>query len=804
MRKLLKRAAALALAVLMIVPTLAGCKNTGKKLTTPLVVGYSAFSQKFSPFFAKTSYDQDVASMVSISLMTTDRSGATIYNAIKGETTEYNGTKYTYTGPADIAVNFDKDANVTTYTIKMRDDLKFSDGEKVTADDIIFTYYVLADPTYDGSSTLYSTPIIGMQNYRTQTSDEVYAKYQDMGKKILAAGEDHAWSSSDAWTEEQQKGFWEIVDAQWSADLQAIVDTCVSDYASAASDLGFDPEKLEDAGYAVAFGMAGWGFAVMSEDGKTLTGASGKTWDIAGGTYPTIEDYLAEVKTVYPGGVVDYVAAGESPDSVDIPTNSVDTFISTYGPKDESMNGAGVPNISGIKKTGDYSVEVKTTGYDASAIYQICGITVAPMHYYGDKAKYDYDNNKFGFVCGVFSPVIVKTTVPMGAGAYKFVKYENKTVYFEANDNFYKGAPKIQNIQFKETADSDKVPGVYNGTIDVSDPAGSTQTMKEIQGYNSNGEVTGDTITTSMVDFLGYGYIGINANTVNVGGDPASEASKNLRKAFMTVLAVYRDVSIDSYYGELADVINYPISSTSWAAPQKSDDGYRLAYSVDAKGNDIYTSDMNADAKYDAALKAALTFFEAAGYTVSDGKVTAAPAGAKMEYEIIIGADGEGNHPSFGILTNAKAALEKIGITLTINDPADSNIMWDKIEAGTQEMWVAAWGATIDPDMYQVYHSSNIVGKGGTDSNSYAIADADLDAKIMDARTSDDQSYRKSVYKECLNIIMDWGVELPVYQRKNFVIFSTSRVNVDTLPKDITTYYGWMSEIETLENYEAK
>jgi len=802
MRKLLKRAAALVLAGLMLVPAMAGCKSTSKKLNTPLVVGYSPFSQKFSPFFAKTSYDQDVANMVGLNLMTTDRSGGTIYKAIKGETTEYNGTKYTYTGPADIAVKFDKDKNVTTYTIQMRDDLKFSDGQKVTADDIIFTYYVLADPTYDGSSTLYSTPVIGMQNYRTQTSDEVYAKYKDLGEKILTAGADHKWASSDGWTEEQQKGFWDIVDTQWKADLQSIVDTCVAKYASQAGDMGFEASKLTDAGYAVAFGIAAWGFGEF-KDG-TLTGISGKTWDIKGGTYPTIDDYLAEAKAKYNNSVTDYVAAGESPDSTDIGANAVESFVSTYGPKDASMNGAGVPNITGIKKTGDYSVEVQTTGYDASAIYQICGVTVAPLHYYGDRAQYDYANNKFGIKFGDLSGVKAKTTTPVGAGAYKFVKYENKTVYFEANDNYYKGAPKIQNIQFKETADSDKVPGVYNGTIDISDPAGSTQTMKEIQGYNANKEVTGDTITTNMVDFLGYGYLGINANTVKVGDDPASDASRDLRKAIMTVLAVYRDVSIDSYYGDLADVINYPISSTSWAAPQKSDDGYRLAYSVDAKGNDIYTSDMNADTKYAAALKASLTFFEAAGYTVSGDKVTAAPAGAKMDYEVIIPGDGEGNHPSFGILTNAKAAFEKIGITLTINDPADPNQLWDKVEAGTQELWCAAWGATIDPDMYQVYYSGNIVGKGGTDSNSYAIADKDLDKKIMDARTSDDQAYRKSVYKDCLNIILDWGVELPIYQRKNFIISSTKRVNVGTLPKDITTYYGWMSEIQNLENYEAK
>ena len=802
MRKLLKRAVALSLAALLLVPGLAACKNSGSKLTTPLVVGYSPFSQKFSPFFAKTSYDQDVADMVGISMMTTDRSGGIVYKAIEGEEIEYNGTKYKYTGPADIAVNFDKDANETTYSIKLREDMKFSDGEKVTADDVIFTYYVLSDPTYDGSSTLYSTPIQGMQNYRTQTSDEVYAKYKELGEKILAAGADHKWASSDAWTEEQQKGFWEIVDTLWLADVQSIVDTCVSNYSSQAADAGFDAEKLTDKNYAVAFGMAMWNFGKLADG--TLTSASGKTWDIAGGTYPTIDDFFAEAKQLYVNNVLDYVAAGESPESVDLGGNSVETFVSTFGPKDSSMNGAGVPTITGIKKTGDYSVEVKTTGYDASAVYQICGITITPMHYYGDKSLYNYDENKFGFTYGDLANVKSKTTTPMGAGAYKFVKYENKTVYFEANANYYKGAPKILNVQFKETADADKVPGLYNSTIDISDPAGSSQTLDEIKGYNSNKEVTGDTVTTNMVDFLGYGYIGINANTVKVGDDGSSDASKNLRKAFMTVLSVYRDISIDSYYADLADVINYPISSTSWAAPQKSDDGYRIAYSVDAKGNDIYTSDMNADAKYEAALKAALTFFEAAGYTVADGKVTAAPAGAKMDYEIIIPADGAGNHPSFGILSSAKSALEKIGITLTINDPADSNQLWDKVEAGTQEMWVAAWGATIDPDMYQVYYSGNIVGKGGTDSNSYSIADKDLDEKIMDARSSDDQSYRKSVYKDCLNIILDWGVELPVYQRKNFVIFSTKRVNVDTIPKDITTYYGWIREIQNLENVSAK
>ena len=90
-----------------------------------------------------------------------------------------------------------------------------------------------------------------------------------------------------------------------------------------------------------------------------------------------------------------------------------------------------------------------------------------------------------------------------------------------------------------------------------------------------------------------------------------------------------------------------------------------------------------------------------------------------MSYEIIIGADGSGDHPSFAILTDAKAALESIGFTLEINDVTDSNIMWDALNAGTAEMWAAAWQATIDPDMYQTYHSESVKSNYYTGSGYY-------------------------------------------------------------------------------------
>jgi peptide/nickel transport system substrate-binding protein len=67
------------------------------------------------------------------------------------------------------------------------------------------------------------------------------------------------------------------------------------------------------------------------------------------------------------------------------------------------------------------------------------------------------------------------------------------------------------------------------------------------------------------------------------------------------------------------------------------------------------------------------------------------------------------------------------------------------------------------------------------------------------ARQSMDQTFRKTLYKECLDIVADWAVEIPMYQRQNAVIFSTRRVNMDTVTPDITPFWSWANDIEKLE-----
>ena len=707
-----------------------------------IVIAETGFEGKFSPFFAASAPDQAAHALTQAVLLNADRRGEIIMHGIEGETRSYNGTDYTYYGLADCEVTENDDGTVT-YAITLRDDVTFSDGTPMTIDDVIFNMYVYMDPTYDGSATFYSVPIVGIDEYRGGMDTRMNV--------ILAAGPD-GYEANDLYTEEQYNTFWAAFQTAGEKFAQSIADYVMENYGAAdfAAAVAMWGYEANDAAELWSKIVETYGYD-LSDDGINKEVATTSITDfLAEEIGDTWNDYIVGVKT------------GESAD-----------------------------HVEGIVKTGDYSMTLTTSELSTTAIYQL-QMEIAPMHYYGDASLYDYDNNSFGFPKGDLSLVRAKTSTPMGAGPYIFKEYSDGVFYTDANPNYFLGAPKNGHINMKETQEADKITGIQSGALDISDPSYSLEVRNQIADINGADGDDGAIITTRLMDYRGYGYVALAAGNVKVGDDPASQESRDLRKAIMTVLSAYRDEGIDSYYGETASVINYPISNTSWAAPQVTDDGYQIAYSTDVEGNAIYTADMSTEDKYAAALNAALGYFEAAGYTVENGKVTAAPEGAAMEYTVNIGGSGNGDHPTFQVLTNAAAALKTIGFNLIVNDMANASDLFASYKSGEAEGWVAAWQSTNDPDMYQLFHS-----QGST--NYYEINDADLDELIIAARQTTDQEARKAMYKEAMEIILDWGVELPVYQRSEASIFSSERIVVDSIPKDMTPYWTYLSEIEQIQ-----
>ena len=190
-----------------------------------------------------------------------------------------------------------------------------------------------------------------------------------------------------------------------------------------------------------------------------------------------------------------------------------------------------------------------------------------------------------------------------------------------------------------------------------------------------------------------------------------------------------------------------------------------------------------------AVRRACAGFFEAAGYTVEEGKVVSAPEGGSMSFNAIIAADGTGNHPSYYALEAASILLGEIGITLTITDTADASQMWTVLNSGSHQIWAAVWETGVQPRLSTMYSEDNL----------YGISNEEFDECIRISASSKDNEELKTAYTSCLNIIFGNAIEIPVYQRSDCVLFSALRVNCDTLPKDMTGYYSWVDEVHLIE-----
>ncbi|MDO4749440.1 MAG: ABC transporter substrate-binding protein [Eubacteriales bacterium] len=798
------------LAVLLCFAMLAGCEFTLTKQTptpapeptdttapspepeeTPaprdeaLRVAVDVVSGRFSPFTAETAGDLSVVEMTQLPLLTVARGGEAVLQGIEGETIAYEGTDYTYTGPANIEIQPNYDGT-TTLRIRLRDDLRFSDGTPVTADDLLFTYYVLLDPDYVGANSLRDSAIAGLRDYSTGTPAALYDRYAALFDSVYNDGD---YADSDYAAEVEN-----AIREAWIDSIRGIVDYCAVNYMNyAEAYTGYTSEEIrEHEGLRVMFGMYMWNFANFDEAGNLVGAVSGTTWDLSE-SFPTIEDFYSECLTAYAGDPVSYwnIELGEGTDVV---TSAKNRLISEWAAKDPYYTGQ-VTTVSGLVRTDDYSVELTVSEFSASDIFKYCDVYIAPMHFYGDPDLYDYEAGSFGFPAGEVGTVTGLNDA-MGAGPYCVTEYAGGQVSFTANEYYWKGVPKTTTIRFMETEEEEKLDTVLNGELDLALVEGSPEAFAAVREGNSNGELAGEVVAAWPQDFAGYGYIGINADSVNVGGDPDSEASKNLRRALMTIMSACREKVLTETWGEAAYMINAPICASSWAAPEETAE----AFSIAIDGTTILEEGQTAEQRLEAAVTAAKAYFRAAGYVWDEVRwyFTDAPTGAKLKYKVLIQGGGEGDHPCYAILEETAGILAGMGLGLEIVDLDDSRELLSRVAAGTQEIWVAAWEYSADPDLYWNYSGDCIPFRGGEGSNYYAINDAALNAKLVEARKETDRTRRAALYEECMKLAAGWACELPTYQRLDLLCVGAERVDASTIVKDPSPWWSWMQEIHNI------
>ncbi len=449
-----------------------------------------------------------------------------------------------------------------------------------------------------------------------------------------------------------------------------------------------------------------------------------------------------------------------------------------------------------VKNEGEYDVlQITINGVDPKAVWNFA-FAVAPQHYYSPNQTVDITKNRFGVEYGSFDFMKneIQSTrnvkVPLGAGAYQATNannesnvdlttgfYSNNVVYFKRNENFHTVGnmenAKIEKVRYQVVSASNALNALESGSVHYISPQYTPYNMEQLQKLADKG------IVNMSTDQLGYGYIGINAGKVE---------DLELRKAIMA--AMNTALGKQYYVTGTAETIYWPMSLVSWAYPKDGNKPDR------DNGKEYIAINFNRD----EAITMIKDYMAAVGAVAGDSrlKLTFTIAGANVD-----------DHPCYSIFMEAQSILNECGWDISV--VPDTQAL-TKLSTGSLTVWAAAWGSTIDPDMYQVYHkdstATSTLAWGYREilanQSKYEEENQILNklSEVIDAaRETNDENVRKELYKEAMGYVLDLAVELPVYQRDVLYAYNSKVIDSDSIPSEneLNPYSSPLDRIWELE-----
>ena len=838
--------------ILMVVAMLAGlvlplvaCNSTSS--TDALVIMTDALDGLFNPFYSTTAPDATIVSMTQIGMLTT--------GYVNEEATVAFGDDEAV-AVKDMAYAYDSNTDKTTYTFVIKNGIQFSDGHPLTIEDVLFNIYVYLDPVYAGSSTMYSTDIVGLADYRTQTqgsddsdTDEVIAEqaqarannrirelinlfrqvgqlpsgtYEASDAQMREAINDHSLSSG--YIEAISNDPSEVTNANLLADyertLSEFKEELGRDYESAKESFTEEPYKSTGEFDEITSFMYAEGFVNVEYVKDPVTNKP---------KYDQIEKVTRQYSTDVvkdKESAINYVYNAKTTTGLDeilLYWGTGNTLSAEYTAQAkqvillEKITGDQllVPSISGIVSVGHHTNETQVTvndntyqvahehnekdgtplnkdeydvlritinGVDPKAIWNFA-FSVAPQHYYsaanyGDKPhSVDIANHNYGVDYASFSfhTNVIQSQknirVPMGAGAYVATDannnsnpegnafYRDNVVYFKRNNGFMMGQPNIEKVRYQVVSATNALNVLETGAVHFVTPQFTPNNITKINSLKEKG------IESTSTDQLGYGYIGINAGKVK---------NINLRKAIM--YAMDTSLAINYYSTGTAKNIYWPMSTVSWAYPKQGN-------VLDQDNGRTYASGYLGDEAAKQAIQQCMT---AANVTEGD---------SQLKLKFTIAGSSLTDHPTYATFQKAATILNECGWNVEV--VADTQAL-TKLSTGALAVWAAAWGTTIDPDMYQVYHKNStatsvlawgyneILNQDGYDTEKDILNK--LSEVIDDARGTDNRKDRSDYYKVAMGYVLDLAIELPVYQRKVLYAYNAEVIDASSLPETINPY----------------
>ena len=710
----------------------------------------------FNPFFSTSAPDGTIVSMTQIGMLGSKYVDGKVEVA-------YGDDECVVTKDFDDD-HYDPDTDTTTYYFVLKNGIKFSDGHPLTMEDVLFNYYVYLDPVYTGSNTLYSTDIVGLDEYRTQTigsgsgdtddlitsqaSDRAASRidellnlynplrkasptkevsYEEMKAAILASTVSSGYKSAISNNPSEVTSENLLEDYEYT--LKLFKEELGTDYISAQESFHDEPYKshpeFQDEIFCFMF-TEGY---VKVDYAKTAEGKPDRT---------KIETLTPE----YPSTITTKDAAIEYifNDKISRELDIILTFWATAGKLTSEYTakakevilhenaaadgGLAVKNISGIVSLGHTdlagtTITINNTEYKIASGHNADGTVTNPDEYdilaitingVDPKAKWNF-------------ALSIAPQHYYGEGSTVGMDIANDQfgVEFASFDFMSKIIQSPRNVKLPMGAGSYKVTDANNN----DNPGENNFYVNNIVYFKANNyfETTGANISNAKIDKVRYQVVSSNNAIGALENGTVHYVSPALTNENYTKLM---EMSSDGYKMLSTDQLGYGYIGVN--ASKVNDQNLRKAimcamntslalnFYRSGTAEQIFWpmskvswayptgSDANDNGK-DYPMIGAWDESIARENIKKYMELAGVSAGdSKLRLTFTIAGSTLQDHPTYLVFRDAQELLDSMGWEIkVVCDPQALT----KISTGSLAVWAAAWSSALDPDMYQVYHKDS-------------------------------------------------------------------------------------------------
>jgi peptide/nickel transport system substrate-binding protein len=300
---------------------------------------------------------------------------------------------------------------------------------------------------------------------------------------------------------------------------------------------------------------------------------------------------------------------------------------------------------------------------------------------------------------------------PIGTGPYRFVEWlPGEKIVLERNEDYFEGAPYIKRIVYRI------IPDLTTMFLELQSGGLDYMGLTPLQyARQTTAPAFARRFNRFRYPAFAYTYLGYNLHR------PLFQ-DKTVRQALS--YAINKKELVAGVLMGLGQPANGPYKPGSWP----------------------YNPNVNS---YPYNPKKAMQMLSAAGWVDSDGDGIRDKDGKPFEFTIVT---NQGNDQRIKSAEIIQRRFQQVGVKVKIRVIEWASLLKEFIHPGNFDATLMGWTVPIDPDGYNVWHSSKI-GKGQL--NFIGYKNARVDELLEQGRRTLDQQQRKIIYDEFQQILAE-------------------------------------------------